>query len=382
MFSVKEYESRVNKVRTEMSNRGLSALVILDNESYMDGGNLRYLTNFLDTLTPKVGAVVVTSAGVTLCVNPGFRGCAFRAANQVSWVKDMIGTRSGLWGQSIAQDIKTALTKANVIKGKIGVDGFHLVTEPVAKSVRAVLSGYELVENTGIVDKVRMVKSPAEFEVICEASRLADIGLEAFIKAIKPGVSVATSISDGEHTAKAHGAESAFMIGTPSDSPFMWGVGALHSSLGEIYKEGDMVAIELNAGYQGYYGQVARSFVIGKASAKQKRIYDTAMAAYEKSVAMLKPGVKASEVFKVGIDILTGAGYERLQMRNGHGMGLTIAEGFNVIESDDTEIRPGFYVMIHINAPHDNGVILVGNALRVTEAGCEELNKVKFRLEL
>lgn len=382
MFSREEFESRVNKVRAGMSEMGLSALVALDNESYLNGGNVRYLTNFVGTLSPQVGAVVITPERVTLCVNPGHLGSAFRLANQVSWVKDVIGTRSGLWGHSMAQDIKSALNKAKVIPGRIGIDGLNLITEPVAKSVRAALTDFELVENTGIIDEVRMIKSPAEREVIREAARLADLGLEAFMKAIKAGGGVATSISEGEHTAKVHGAESAFMFMSPSDALFIWGGNICHGSQGKMYKEGDMVSCEFNAGFQGYYGQVARSFVIGKASEKQKRIYDTCLEAYMKWPSVLKPGVTASEVFAAGNDVIKKAGYEPMSMRNGHGMGLTIAEGFDILEDDDTEIKPGYYVMIHIIAPFDEGGVILGNGFLVTETGCEDLHKVEFRLEI
>lgn len=382
MFSQEEFESRVSKVRAGMSEMGLSALVALDNESYMNGGNVRYLTNFLSTLSPQVGAVVITPERVTLCVNPGFRGSAFRLANEVSWVKDVIGTRSELWGHSMAQDIKSALNKAKVIHGKIGVDGLDLITKPMDKSVRAALTDFELVENTGIIDRLRMTKSPAECDVIREAARLADLGLEAFMKAVKAGGSVSASISEGEHTAKVHGAESAFMFMSPSDALFIWGGNTCHGSRGKMYKEGDMVSCELNAAFQGYYGQVARSFVIGRASEKQKRVCDTCLEAYIKSSSVLKPGVTASEVCIAGKEIIKKAGYEPMLMRDGHGMGLTIAEGFNLLEDDNTEIKPGYYVMIHNVVPFDEGVIILGNGFLVTETGCEDLHKVEFNLEI
>lgn len=377
MFSQEEFQSRMSKVTAEMSNLGLNALVILDNESIMDGGNIRYLTNFFNPVPPRVAAVIITPVGVTLSVNPGLRGTAFRLAHQNSWVKDVIGVRSGLWGHALAQDIRQTLDKAKLVGGKVGIDGLHLVTEPVAKSIRAALSDFELVEGTGIVERLRMVKSPAEFEMIREALRLTDVGVTAFMKAVQAGDPLYLSVNEGECAAKAQGAQSASVF-MGAGTPFIWGTN--HGS--QVYKEGDMVSAEFNAQFEGYYGQVCRSFVIGKASAEQKRVYDTALRSYQEMASMLKPGIRASELFTLGNEVIKRAGCEPVPMRAGHGMGLTIAEGFDIYEGDDTEMQPGFYVMIHPEVAFKEGLIIVGNCLRVTETGSEELGKAEFRLEV
>jgi len=384
MFPQEEYESRINKVRLGMSELGLSALVVMDNEHHRRGGSVRYLSNFVSLMSPDNCAVVITPADVILCANPGFLDSAFRLAKHVSAVSDLIGTRSGLWGHALAGDIKAALSKAKVTKGKLGVDGFNLMPEPEAKAIRAALSGYELVENTGIVDKVRMVKSPAEIRVIREAAKITDVVAEGFENAVKAGQSVATSLSGLQHDAISRGAELVDVSVSPSQTDFIWGNPAGHSqnSLGEVYKEGDMVSYEMSVRIHGYFAQVARGFVVGKASAKQKKVYDAVIETYNKLVSALKPGAKASEMFAAGSESLRGAGFEQISMRSGHGVGITIAEGFDLFTGDNTEIQPGFIVMIHPCCPIDNGYTALGHSFLVTGTGCEQLTKAKFRLEV
>jgi len=359
---------------------GLSALVVIDNESHMVGGSIRYLTNFFSSLPPRIGALIVTPTGATLSVSPGFRGSTFRLASQTAQVKDVIGTRSGLWGHDLAQDIWKALDKAKVV-GRVGIDGLNVVTQPLATSIRAALSSFELIEQTGIVEKLRMFKSPAEWESIREAVRLADIGITALRKAVKADGLVDLSIAEQEYAAKVQGAEAASVFmgtGMGTGNPWIWGT---YHGL-QVYKEGDMVSAELNAKFQGYYGQVCRSFVIGKASAKQKHAYNAAMEAYQKEASMIRPGAIASEIHAAGNEVIKKAGLEPLLMRSGHGMGLTIAEGFDIYEGDNTEIQPESYVMIHPVAPLEEGVVILGNCFRVTETGCEELGKAEFHLEI
>ena len=106
------------------------------------------------------------------------------------------------------------------------------------------------------------------------------------------------------------------------------------------------------------------------------------MEAYQKAVSVLKPGVRAAEVFASMNEVIKRAGCEPVPMRQGHGMGLTLAEGFNIFEGDDTEMQPGFYLMIHATALLEEGIVILGSCLRLTETGCEELGKAEFRLEV
>ncbi|GEM_PF-5580486 len=383
MFPPAEFKSRVAKVRAAMAEQGLNALVAVDTGGHMRSGNVRYLTGFVGPIAPHLMVVVVTPKRVALCVQPGLEGSEVKLARQNPIANDVFSTSSGMWEYIGDKDIKSALDKAKVTGGKVGIDGLNVVTEPIAKAIRAALSGYEMVPQTGIVEKLRMIKSPAECEAIREAARLSDIGMKAFIKSIKPGGKVTVSISECEHAVKKAGAEEGFMFMTPSDKPFMWGNAAGHGTLGETFKEGDMVSCEVNAKYEGYMGQVARSFVIGKASAEQKRHWEVALSAYKKLASMLKPGAKASEIFLAGDEVIKKAGYKPISHRNGHGMGLTIAETLNIFETDHTEIRPGQFIVVHINAPlPEAAVILLGHGFLITETGREELHKMPFKMEI
>jgi len=141
-----------------------------------------------------------------------------------------------------------------------------------------------------------------------------------------------------------------------------------------------MVCAEFNATSEGYYGQVCRSCVIGRPSDKQKHIMETSEAAYKEMISILKPGVTASELFAAGNKVIVKAGFNRQEMRAGHGMGLAMAEGFNIFATDHTEMQPGFYLVIHnmVGFYNEGQCSITGNALLVTENGYEECNKAKF----
>ena len=176
MFSEQEFRGRIKKVSAGMSDLRLDALVVIGDERPIGGGNVRYLTNYYNPLPLIPAAVVITPLDVTLCVSPGFFGSSFWVARQQSpWLNNVVGTRVGFWGVDLAKDIKDAMDKAELIGRRIGLDGLGLMPETLAKSIRASLRDAELVENTCIVERARLVKSPFEFEAIREAARLTDI---------------------------------------------------------------------------------------------------------------------------------------------------------------------------------------------------------------
>lgn len=380
MFSEQEFRGRIKEVSAGMSDQRLDALVVIDDERPIGGGNVRYLTNYYNPLPLAPAAVVITPSDATLCVSPGFHGSSFGVARQQSpWLRNVVGTKVGFWGADFGKDIRNAIDKANPAARRIGLDGLGLMSETLAKSIRAALRGVELIENTGIVERARLVKSPTECEAIREGARLTDIGAEAVMDSFKIGDPQYLPAASAEHAAKAQGAEEV-LIYLGVGNPWIWGK---YRGL-QVFRDGDMVCFEVSARFQGYWGQLTRTCVIGKLSEKQRHIYETAMDAYREMKSILKPGVRASELFAARNRVLSRAGYGPHRMRAGHGMGLTMAEGFDIFENDDTEMRPGFYLEIHdvIGIPEEGQIASLGNALLVTETGCEELNKAEYRMQV
>ncbi len=85
---------------------------------------------------------------------------------------------------------------------------------------------------------------------------------------------------------------------------------------------------------------MTRTFVLGKASEKQKEIYNVVLKAQLAGLAAVKAGVSGASVDKVSRDIIAEAGYgECFGHGLGHSVGLFIHESPACLPSDDTILQ-------------------------------------------
>jgi len=372
-FSHQEFLRRTTKVRELMIQKGLAALIVFDDDRMTSGGSVRYLSNFFNTSPATPTAVVlVPGQEPTVCIAPGFQGCQFAWASRRSWIQKVKGTSSGAWGVDWVKDITEALFEANFPGGRVGIDGIGLMPFRLVEQLRGKLAGSTVEDATGLVEQVRHIKSPAEARLLRRAAVLSEAGLTAFARAAKPGLLQARAIAQAELRVRTSGAEEAMMfMGT--GLPWIWGY-----RRGDLrFESGSMVAAEFNARYQGYHGQICRTLFFGEPTPEQRAIHDAVVSAYDHMISSIRPGVTAAELFNTGMSILSQAGFEYSGVRFGHGLGLSLAEGFSIEPGDHTPINSGTCLVVHPNIalPSRGHSAIHGDPLLIREAGAEILTR-------
>ncbi len=139
-----------------------------------------------------------------------------------------------------------------------------------------------------------------------------------------------------------------------------------------------------------YFADMTRTVLHGEASEELKEMYKAVLAAQEKGLETVKPGVPASEVHSTVCDVLENKGYDTYRSGSkagfihstGHGVGLDIHELPSVGENGDLleagnviTIEPGLYY------PETGGIRLEDMVL-VTENGCENLTELEKKFVL
>ncbi|MBI2358854.1 MAG: aminopeptidase P family protein [Deltaproteobacteria bacterium] len=370
-FNKEEFTDRLQKVWRSIAERDLDALLVCDDDRMGGGGSVRYLSNFFNTGVLSLSIVVVVpNQEPTLCIKAGFQECVFSWARMRSWVRNVKGTPSGPWDTDWVKDVLGALSEAGFSGEKIGIDSMRFMPYRLIEKLRSRLTGATLEDTAGLVEQVRQAKSPSEAELLRRAAIVSEAGMNVFSDAAKPGVVQAEAIAEAELAAKKLGAEEAMMyMGT--GLPWIWGYhrGNLR------FDRGAMVAAEFNARYEGYHGQVCRTLTLGDPTSKQKAMHETVVSAYKRMLAVTRPGISAEELFDAGMAVIKEEGFEYSGVRFGHGLGLSLAEGFSIAPGHKALVEKGNCLVLHPNIalPATGDAAIHGDPVLVTENGAEVL---------
>ncbi len=216
----------------------------------------------------------------------------------------------------------------------------------------------KIMEKTGIKAKdsskeyelLRRQKDEEEVKLLTNAARIAEQALRLAVDMLEPGISEAEVASEiikffvergysfsfypivafGEHAAHPHAKPSRRRL-----------------------REGELVKIDLGAKYEGYCSDITRTFVYGKASSRQKRLYTAVLEAQKKALEYIKAGVKASKPYFTAYESLKKEGLDKYFNHGlGHGVGIDIHEPpylsiqskEQLLQHDVVTVEPGVYL--------------------------------------
>jgi Xaa-Pro aminopeptidase len=231
-----------------------------------------------------------------------------------------------------------------------------------------------------LVQELRMVKDPTEIDAIKKAAELTDAGVQAAIDAIKPGIREYEVAAEMEYAMRKLGSE-----GVAFDTQVASGVRSAFPHGGctdrKILK-GEFIVLDLGAKCDNYRADVSRTFIIGKPSSKQKKIYDVVLEAQLNAFETVKAGVKACDVDAAARKTIEEAGFGKYFVHGlGHGVGLDIheapslnPEGKEILKVGNVVTdEPGIYIVGY-------GGVRIEDTVLVHKDKAERLTKADYEL--
>jgi len=241
---------------------------------------------------------------------------------------------------------------------------------------------FKLDDATALLDKLLMHKSAGEIAAVRRAAEIADEAYVEFLRMVRPGRRQFEIVADLEAHLRRRGCPDNFMIIGSGGKDVL---GMTPPSERRI-AVGDLVTTELTPAVDGYFAQICRTLVVGKASEAQRRAFGVFVEALEAGIAAVRPGVRAADVAKAENDVFRKHGlgeYTTSQWTRvrGHGMGMFADSKPHILEDVNTVLEPGMTLMVHPNTYHpDVGYIVLGDALAVTDTGAEVLCRTPRQL--
>ena len=238
----------------------------------------------------------------------------------------------------------------------------------------------------GWMHELVYIKSAEELECIRKAGRLCQAAMEALARRCRPGATeyqlkaaVASAILEG-------GGDVDFTIigSTPMKNPSM--IFGNPRPSGRVLKEGDIVIMELAAGYRGYSAQIGSPVCLGEPPAEVRRFFDEiVLPGFERMVAVARPGHHLKELVEAGRFYREHGA----QSRPIHVHGIDFVSSAPHIFSDhlqaeefEQELKPGMVLVIEPNAVTADGLfgIFFGHTFIITDNEPECVDNYPWQL--
>ncbi len=181
------------------------------------------------------------------------------------------------------------------------------------------------------------IKSKKEIELMREVCKVVAIVYQELEKVIKPGMSTWELDKIAEQKMKALGAipaEKGYDIGIKGVPPFPATLcvsindEVIHGipSKNRIIKDGDIVSVDTVALKNGFNGDAARTFIVGKASKEAERLVQVTKQAFFEGIKYAKPGNRIGDVCHAIGEYVHSQGYSVIKEFQGHGIGRQMHE--------------------------------------------------------
>ncbi len=142
----------------------------------------------------------------------------------------------------------------------------------------------------------------------------------------------------------------------------------------------------------GYWADITRTVVKGKAPNRLKAMYNAVLAAQERALGMVREGVLANTVHSEALRVLESHGFKTGAVRGtpqglihstGHGLGLEIHERPRLGSENREPLRAGNVVTVEPGLYYTRlGGVRIEDLVIVTKRGCRNLTKAGKFLEL
>lgn len=318
--------------------------------------NVRYLSGF----TGSNGALLVTDSRAILFTDPRYQAQApLESDCDVRIAKGPLLLETSKWLK------KLALRRLGLERGRISFEDYDFLKREV--------TGSRLVPVAGVIERIRMVKSPAEIATIKTAVELNSAALKQALRGFHSGMTEIDLAAEIEYRMRRLGAD-----GPSFDTIVASGVRSAmpHAHPSTTPIDGNqLLLIDMGATVAGYTSDMTRTMAVGGLVPKAKRLYKAVLESQLAAIDAVKSGVRSSSVDGAARNVLKKHGLDRFFVHStGHGLGLEIHEMPRIGRKDPTvldigmaiTIEPGVYV-------EEFGGVRIEDTVVVTEKGCQIL---------
>ncbi|HJZ71555.1 MAG TPA: Xaa-Pro peptidase family protein [Vicinamibacterales bacterium] len=311
-ISADERRGRIERAKKIMGEQKIDAIILAG------GTSLNYFTGIRWGNSERLTAVIIPRVGNPYIVTPAFE--EDRTREQLAG-GPMEHTDVAIWqeDESPFDRVAQGLKDRGIATGRLGVE--ETAKFVFADSIASAAPGLHVTSATPVTAGCRMIKDQHELDLMrlaCEATLTC---YEAVFKALKPGM---TQNDCSGLIAAAYG-----RLGFPGFASVQVGeyTALPHGSITpQTIREGTIIMIDDGCTVESYQSDITRTFVLGKATEKMKKVFDIVHQAQRAALKAARPGVPLESIDAAARTVIVNAGYgpgfKYFSHRVGHGMGM------------------------------------------------------------
>jgi len=377
-----EFKERMQKLQGAMAERGLDILIAYGTEA--EPGNLRYLSDYWPAFETAAVAVPVEGEPALLIGPESFTYAKGRS--RISRVIKLLEFREAAEpeypGVKLATfgDVFEEIAPGRSIK-RIGICGWPILTMPVytGLSEAAAKLGAKVERADDLLNRLRVIKSPNEIEMLRLAFKAAKAGIEAILEEIKPGMTECECVGIAQRAIYANGAEYEghplyVFAGTNSNMAISR---PSHRKLGT----GEVIQLNIGARVGGYASSIGRPIVLGNLPDDVRELFTVGIESHRVILDSIRAGIPAREVAEKYFDFVRKRGYgDKLLYGPCHGLGLMECEPPWIETSSDYLLEENMTFQIDAFLYDEKHGTRWEDGIVVTKEGAELLDDMERKI--
>ncbi|GLR53148.1 Xaa-Pro peptidase family protein [Shinella yambaruensis] len=341
-FDSEEYANRLQRLTARMREEKIDAMLLFAQESmYWLTGYDTFGYCFFQTL-------VVNATGEMVLLT---RSADLRQARHTSNIEKI-----EIWIDRVnadpTMDLKNLLSDLDLLGCRIGVEyDTHGLTGRNARLLDNQLQSFgQIVDASGLVSRLRLIKSPAEIAYVERAAALSDDALAAALPLIVPGGNEAAILAAMQNAVLAAGGDYAaneFVIGSGADALLC----RSKSGRRKLDAE-DQLTLEWSGVSARYHAPMMRTAIIGEPTNRHRELYSACREAMQAMEMVLRPGNTFGTVFETFARIIDERGLARHRLNTcGYSVGARFAPSWMdqqmFLMGNPQEIQPNMSLFVH-----------------------------------
>lgn len=328
-ITLDERKARIEKAR-QLMKRNKIAAVFLE-----PGSSMFYFTGMRWGLSERMLGLVIPERGEVAWICPKFEE---ERARELIKIGDDVRT----WeeDESPYRRVAEILRDRGLRSGRVAME--ERVRFFIFDGIRKTAPAFQYVSADPITAGCRMFKSPTELALMQRANDITIVAYKATHDSMREDMPQDEFAANCSAAFRALGVQGGIFVSFGKYTAFPHG-----SSTPQKLKEGDVVLMDGGCSVDGYQSDITRTFVFGKATQRQRDIWDLERRSQDAGFAAAQVGAPCEAVDAAARKVIVDAGFgpdykvPGLPHRTGHGIGLDGHEWTNFVRGNKTPMQPG-----------------------------------------